>query len=488
MTKGPKFARKFGESGWPVAVVGVYFILRLGLFLSFPVVTNQDTWGFVAPNDDVQEILEGKSVRPGFVYQLLLRVFPIDSDFVYTNENPAIALIYDGVPAVAVITMLVSVFAWLCLAFSAARLFDPLRQKRNARIAISILGFSFVPAVWVWDHIVVAETLSISFTALWMAAALRVLTDERAVSWSFLLTMVFMFLSFGVRPSNAAVMLGFGAYLFVIYLPTVLKSLKSFAWWSMSVPVFALVAVRTFQISERWTGIWGPVVDANRSTSFLILPSFLKIFEEQNGISVCSDAVEYSRSMWREENLGSWGGVTQFSEYQSSEGLCVGDWNKLGELGPSYIEVLTNPSIQLDWWVTIFPVILNPLPGPALAEIIGISPFLALLTSILVGWGIFSILLWFGIGAMLGSRAGSGRGLLGLVILALGNLGGVWVLASLDGGAADRHAAPYNLLFFVTMMLLGAAVFQYWKARIREKLESTTLSRKLMKVSKRDVV
>lgn len=419
MTKEPKIVRKFGETGWLVMVAGVYSILRLGLFLSFPVVTNQDTWAFVAPNDDVQEILEGKSVRPGFIYQLLLRVFPIDSEFVYTNDNPAIAIIYDGVPAVAVITMLVSVFAWLCLAFSAARLLNPLGQKRNVRIVISILGFSFVPAVWVWDHVIVAETLSISFTALWMAAALRVLTDERAVGWSFPLTMVLMFFSFGVRPSNAAVMLGFGAYLFIIYLPTVLKSLKSFAWWSMSVPIFALVAVRTFQISERWTGIWGPVVDANRSTSFLVLPSFLQIFENQNGISVCSDAVEYSRTMWREENLGSWGGVTQFSESQSSEGLCVGDWQKLGELGPSYIEVLTTPSIQLDWWVSIFPVILNPLPGPALAEIIGISTLLALLTSILVGWGIFSILLWFGIGATLGSRAGSGRALLGLVILAL---------------------------------------------------------------------
>lgn len=106
--------------GIAVGILSLYVAARVLVFLRFPILTTQDTWAFVAPDDDLREILESKSTRPGFIYQVLLRIWPLAEKSVFTNESGISVFLYEGTPTVAVVTFILSVAAWVMLAATLA--------------------------------------------------------------------------------------------------------------------------------------------------------------------------------------------------------------------------------------------------------------------------------------------------------------------------------------------------------------------------------
>jgi len=456
----------------PSSVFLLYLGIRLFLFLSTAVVTNQDTWAFVASEDDLREIVESKSTRPGFIYQLLLRGFPIAEGAIFTQDAGLRAFQYEGIPAVAVMAFVVSILCWSFLAAVTYKITGPHRQGQ-LMAASGVLAISLLPAVWVWDNIVVSETLAISFTIGWLASFIMASQISRNPYIWFFASLIFMFLSFGVRPSNAPVMIGASVFFLALVLPGALKSRAFLIGWLTSAWFISNIASRTLQISERWTGIWGGVVDANRSTAFLILPNFVQIVEARAGRAVCDSSMNFVSTLWRDGNYGSWGGVTEASVVERGATGCIGGWEELGKNAPSFLETLLSPGIQAQWWVDVFPHAMDPLPGPLLLDHLQISPILVSINSVALGQGWLSLAAWALAGALIGWFFPTKARLSEIFLLAVtgaGSLAGFWLLASLDGGAFDRHGAPYNLIIPVIIFLVSVLTSGIISIRLRNFL------------------
>lgn len=459
-----------------LTILSAYSALRVFFFLSNSVVANEDTWAFVAPGDDVGEILQSKSTRPGFVYQLLLRALPISAAGVFTQDEGIRFVQFEDTPTIAGVTFVISLICWVFMAVAAYQV-GGTRQPSKFFAAIGVLFVSLMPAVWVWDNVLVGDGLSISFTVAWLASFLIASRAHRHPYPWFFASLILMFLSFGVRPSNAPVMIGASLVFLALALEGIFRSRVLMLGWLTAVWLVANLTARTLEISHRWTGIWGDVVSANRSTALLVLPRFVEAVESKSGNTVCDSALIFASSQWDSGNYGSWGGVTAASLSEKASTGCIGGWNELGQNSPGWVEMLLTPGIQAQWWSEFFPRAMDPLPGPLLLEQLNVPSFLITVNSTVLGQGWLSLLLWVALGTVLGliyRPDATVREILVIGITGAGSLAGFWLLSTLDGGAFDRHGAPYNLIVPILAFLLALLSSAKGAIYFRNRMISTT--------------
>ena len=441
-----------------MVLVGIPYVLaRAYLFLSTPVITYADTWAFVAPEDGYREIIESKSRRPGFLYQIVLRILPVSNETFIVNDGQVAVLQTPTVPLVAVLAVVLSTGAWLFISMVLGKLLGG-NGVSSLITQLAVLAFSLTPGVWIWDHIVQAESMSLSFTVLWLGSALKVLDSREASAIWLFASLVFTFISFGMRPSNAPVLIGATLVMMVLLFPRVMRSrLYALAWVTCLWFVINL-AKRVYEISDRWSSFYGPAYEANRATSYLVLPSYLARIELGSEQKVCRSAMEFAQSRWAEGDYGSWGGVTEASRAENLESGCLGSWDLLGQSAPSLTATLFSWEIQQEWWQYVFPRAMDSVPDPVFLQALDISPLTLgasnALNSLPFSIGLVAALLGV-IVALLSPRELRVAPALFSAAVAAGSLVGVWVLASLDGGAFDRHAVPYSLLLPVTTLAFG---------------------------------
>ena len=448
------------------AAFSLYATARTLLFASYPTLLLQDSYMWVSPNDPTSEILSGNSNRPGFLYQLALRLFDqIDLNLIPIPPDGHFKTVPEVMP-ITILSLALSVCAWFFFAFGIARLLN--RGVRGQIVAGVSLAPSFMPAVAMWDRAIMSESFSISLTIAWMGSLALIFSNSsnlRHLSLGVFLGAAMM----AVRPSHFVVVIPVLALVFV----TVLVFRRNFVkarLQSIGILAVVLASISSLTIVEaiKWSAKYESIVSSNRATSLLVFPSFQEHLSEVSGREVCPSAIDFAQRMWLEENHGSWGGVTGASENEVEYSGCIGSWRELGDSSPSLVQTLTLPRVQFDYWANGgVKVALDgkPLLGflddlsihnnqafPSVSLIVG-----SFLYSSIVSAVVFPLMLGLGLRLLLPrTRADSSRTpfLWAGAMLAI-SIGAMWLMAFADGGDPYRHAVPYNVVIPIFSMLVG---------------------------------
>ena len=115
-----------------------------------------------------------------------------------------------------------------------------------------------------------------------------------------------------------------------------------------------------------------------------------------------------------------------------------------------------------------FPEAMNPLPDPAFLAALGFPSSYITMNNFFVGAGWRSLAIWVIIGAVIGLlllKPPQFSDVLLTSVTGAGSIVGVWVLASLDGGAFNRHAVPYSLMVPIILVVLVAQLAALARAK-----------------------
>src|SRR5919198_5526248 len=129
-------------------------------------------------------------LTPDTIEYQRIAALPLSPDFFSELKPWAVPLLYKLLPGTAAVSvpvaqLLISIAAWLVLAFAFGRCFTGRRLRLLATALV--LAFSCSPLVAQWDGVLLSESLSLSLLALVLACALELVRAPGAPKLAALL-------------------------------------------------------------------------------------------------------------------------------------------------------------------------------------------------------------------------------------------------------------------------------------------------------------
>lgn len=444
--------RKLSRYWLPVAAL-IYTTLRLIFFLATPTLVTADTVPFVdlgLGGGSPLGLFVGMGSRPGFLFQSMLIVMGYPTNWVLDGRSHLYST--TGIFQVALLSL--SISAWIFLATAAYRAIE----ATIARIFVVgvIFTLSCLPAIAVWDRVVMSESLSISLCVAWFAFTIFIVLRGPKPLWAFALVLSAT-LAIATRPSNGMAIVPVSLIVGVVTFAKQPKSVRRqmlvpvlITSWMLALGVWVLGVAHVTDLK------WGHVYDSNRNVALLVTPEYREwLFKI--GVKPCLSAVEFSEKQWLDSDTFHWGNVDNFVK-KSGQSNCVGTWSDLGGVGPQLSDILFSPSVQFSYWKEHHRLILS---GPDFSTsrnfvymgLVPIPETLLDLNSLMLGSGIFGTICLFIIGLVISLPVSRNRLTMDRIILSLTLLIGtgleVVMLALADGGDPARHALPWSLLLFI---------------------------------------
>lgn len=344
--------------------------------------------------------------------------------------------------AIEIFQLGLSGVAWLSLAWTASRMI------RNPWISLFcflvLLAFSLTPAVQVWNHTVLSESLSISLMVLVLVAYLRLATHW---DWrSFVLTGVLIGLWMGMREANSYIGLMVAFVLLVIGLPR--KRLRIF--WVHSLFILIVFTVNSHLSAAYGLPRWAMPLAEVITKRILPEPEYLAFFTE-NGMPVSPELMSFSGKWANSDNFAIINSqpLREFSKWLFTDAKLV--YVEFLLTHPLYTIVC--PLVHLDELLSADYTIIIPIQAyrPALPEQV---------TEVLYPqrwfWPAFWLsLILLGAAFLVNLRAHNAPlwVILLFLLLSIPHLYLVWHGDALD---VERHAAMANVQFHVGIWLLAA--------------------------------
>jgi hypothetical protein len=421
---------------------------------------------WLSPDDPIAEIMAGKSNRPGFLYQIALRLFsPIDTGLIpFDDVHVSVS---SEIFSITVLSLVLSIAAWL---FFAVAIFVLLNRGIRGLLGSALcLTPSLTPAVAMWDRAIMSESFSISFSIIWIGSLALAVVHRNRLGW-VAVSVFAVGAMLATRPSHLVIAIPVTAAVFLwLFRRTDPQGyLKPLALAIGALLLLSALAVPQFL---RWSQKYESIVSSNRATSLLAFPAFEEKIASQGETFVCGSAIRFSERMWKERTYGFWGGVTEASKVEVEETGCLGSWRDLGDSSPSLPEILVSPELQYQYWTTGgAQAALNGRPAlGSLTDDLAHGETMAGKASLLLGSEIYRdffsaalLPLLFGIILSLTIRSRIRplpRRVVGWsAIMFATSVGGMWLMALADGGDPYRHALPYNTLIPAFSGLVGFSI------------------------------